>query len=99
MSEDHDLVTSCGDFPSHRAHLIPHLVSFLEVLTHPLMAAIAAGLDTSAGERLELDVRVVKLQERVEIPASYRVEALADDLHDLLRHRLRSIPLSRDRLL
>ena len=88
MSEDHDLVTGCRQLPSHRADLIPDLVSFLEVLTHPLMAAIAAGLDTSAGERLELDVWVLKLQEGVEVPASHRVEALADDLHVLLRHRL-----------
>ena len=91
MSENHYLVSCCGDLPGHWAHLIPHLVSFLEVLTHSLMAAIAAGLDTGAGERLKLDVRVVELQEGVEVSASYRVEAFAHDLHVLLRHRPRSI--------
>jgi hypothetical protein len=49
MSEDHHLVASCGDLPSHRADLIPDLVNLLEVLTHPLMAPIAAALDPGAG--------------------------------------------------
>ena len=91
MPEDDYLVTRCCDLPGHGAHLIPHLVSFLEVLTHPLVAAIAAGLDTSTGERGELDVWVIEVQKRVKVTAPDRVEALPDNLDILLRHGVGSI--------
>jgi hypothetical protein len=61
------------------------------------MPAVPAALDAGSSERQELDVRVVELQQPVDIPSADRFKAAPHDLDVLLRHRPRSIAPEEDR--
>lgn len=67
-----------------RVQFLPDLGDLFEVLTDAGVPDVAAALDASAGERQVLDLGVVELQQRIDIPSPDGLEGQADYLDVLL---------------
>jgi hypothetical protein len=90
-AQDDDLVTDRFNVVGVGAKLVPDVGYLSEVGTYPGVAVVAAALNPGAGQRKELDIGVIQLQQSVHIASRYRGKTLPHNLHVLLRHRPRSI--------
>ena len=86
-AEDDDVIADRPHVVGVRLHLLPDLVRLLEVVAHAGVADVAAALHARAGERQELDLRVVQLQQAVDVAATDRSEGLPSDRCVVLGHR------------
>ena len=78
---------SVPEFARLKANLVHRVVEGVEVAANPLVAAVGVGLGGELGGRCDLELRVDERQQRLHAALAQRLEAPANELHVLARHR------------
>ena len=84
-AKDDDVVAGDPEVIAVWAQHVPDIGDLLEVGANARVPFIAAAFYADSGEREELDLRVIEIEQSVDVPAADRLEAVAHDL-DVLLH-------------